>query len=120
MGRGSIGHAIEFLGNGSVSVAVGRGGRGRQAEEVRGAVITTPVQERCAAENDRWALGTRPEQHRQHAKEHVVSDNDVGRELLQNLLQTLVLRGNAVDEETLQRNAQPFQAGRNLLQLRRY
>ena len=37
-------------------------------------------------------------QHRQHAKKHLVGDDDVGREVLQDLLQAFVLAGDGVGE----------------------
>jgi hypothetical protein len=49
----------------------------------------------------------RSTQHRQHAEQHVVADDDVGREALQHLLQTLMLSGHGIDEQALHGGAQP-------------
>ncbi len=84
-----------------------RGGR-RQADKMRRAVVAAPVQERSAAEHDWRPFRLRPEQHRQHAEQHVIADDDVGRETLQNLLQTLMLRGDGIDEHALHDGAQPI------------
>jgi hypothetical protein len=39
----------------------------------------------------RGAFRTWAEQHRQHAEKHIVADDDVGREVLQSILQAIML-----------------------------
>ena len=63
-------------------------------------------------------LRSRSEQHRQHPEQHVVADDDFGREILQHLLHALVLSGNGIDEYPLHGNAEPFQPRRNGFQFR--
>ncbi|MET3341531.1 hypothetical protein ABIF52_001912 [Bradyrhizobium japonicum] len=88
----------------------------RQAEEVRRTVLTRPMQERGAAERDGGPLRARSEQHREHAEQHVVADDDIGRELLQRLQQPLVLGRNGVDEDALAGHAEPLQPRRDGLE----
>src|SRR6266850_1572464 len=85
---------------------------------MRGAVLTTPVQKRCAAKNDGRSFRTWAEQHRQHAKKHIVADDDVGREVLQSVLQAVVLGWDTVDEQPLNGDAYPFRSRRNGLECR--
>ena len=58
----------------------------------------------------------RSEQHRQHAKEHVVANDDVSLTLLHRLQQAVVLRRDAIDEQSLDRNSEPLESRRNVLQ----
>src|ERR1700675_3143082 len=76
---------------------------------MRSPIFTVPVQERGAAKRDGRPLRPRSEQHRHCPEQHVVSDDDVGREAPQNLQQTLVLSRNGVDEHSLQGDAQPVE-----------
>ena len=92
-------------------------GCGRQADEMRCAVLPAPVQKRRAAKRDGKAFRARSEQHRQHPEEHVVADDDVGREAPQHLLQALVLGRKGVDEHALQCDAQPVRPRSHALQL---
>ena len=74
------------------------------------------MQDRCAAENDRRAFRARPEQHRQRAEIHVVGDDDVGREIPQDLLQAFVLARDGVGKEAVSPRAVLFRPGRKIPQ----
>ena len=108
-----IDNPVEFFRDGSTFVALRRCRCGRQTGEMRSAVLATAVKKRCAAKNDGRSFRARAEQHRQHAEKHVVADDDIGREVLQSVLQALVLRLDTVDKEPLQGDAYPFRSGRN-------
>src|SRR5882757_1899429 len=77
----------------------------RQASEMRTAIVTSTVQEHCAAKHDGWPLRARPEQHRQNAEKEIVANDDVGRKLPQDLLQAFVLRLHRVDVHVLKGEA---------------
>src|SRR6185369_9710535 len=83
---------------------------------MRSAVLATPVQKRCPAKNDRRSFRTWAEQHRQHAEKHIVADDEVGREVLQSVLQAIVLGSDIVDKQSLDGDAYPFRSGRNGLE----
>src|SRR5258708_519058 len=85
---------------------------------MRRAVLTTPVQKRCAAKYDGRSFRTWAKQHRQHAEKHIVADYDVGREVLQSVLQAIVLGLDTVDEQPLNGDTYPFRSGRNGLECR--
>ncbi len=74
------------------------------------------MQDRGAAENDREAFRTRPEQHRQHAVICVVGGDDVGREILQDLLQAFVLARDRIDKEAVDHCTGLLRPGRKILQ----
>ncbi len=116
IGYGLIDQPVVLLIDRRVLVALHlRAGR-RQADKMRRAVVAAPVQERRAAEHDRRPFRPRPEQHRQHAEQHVVANDDVGRETLQNLLQTLMLRGDDINEHALHDGAQQVRPRRHSCQ----
>ena len=117
MGQRLIDNPVMFLRNGRVFLELRLCGCGRQASKMRRFIFTTPVQNRCAAKNNGGPFRARSQQHRQHAENHVVADDDVGREVPQNLLQALVLRGDGVDEQALYRDAQPFRPRSYVFQL---
>jgi hypothetical protein len=75
-----------LLRDGRVFLELRLGGGRRQAKEMRRSVFTAPVQNRCAAKNNWGPFRARSEQHRQHAENHIVADDDFGREVPQNLL----------------------------------
>src|SRR5260370_36306382 len=97
-----------FLSDGRVCLELRLSGCGRQAGKIRCSVCTAPVQNRCATKNNGGPFRARCEEHRQAAKNHIVTDDDVGREVPQNLLQALVLSRDGVDEYSLNGDAQPF------------
>ncbi len=114
-------HGLPRLGvklprEGRVFVALRLGRRGRQTFKIRRSVVTPTAQDRRAANNDRKAFRARPEQHRQHAVIHVVGDDDVGREILQDLLQTLVLGRDGIDQDAANHRAGLFWPGRKIPQ----
>src|SRR5258708_19720678 len=76
---------------------------------MRSPIFTARVQERGAAKRDGRPLRPRSEQHRHCPEQHVVGNDDVGREAPQDLQQTLVLSRNGVDEYSRQGDAQPVQ-----------
>ena len=77
------------------------------------------MQDRCATKRDRWALGARAQQHRQHPEKHIVAQDHIGGKILQHLPQAHILGREQVDEESFHGNAQPFIARRNFCQFRR-
>jgi len=83
---------------------------------MRRSIFTTPVQERCTAEHDGGPFRARSEQHRQDTENHIVADDDVGGEVPQNLLYTVVLSGDGVDEYAFRRDAQPLEPRRYVFQ----
>jgi hypothetical protein len=59
-----------------------RGGR-MQTGKIRRTILAAPMQERGAAQRNRRPLRSRSEQHGQDPEQHVVADDDFGREILQ-------------------------------------
>ena len=113
-----INNPVELSCDGGAFDALRLGCCGWQADEMRSAVLATPVQKRCAAKNDGRPLRTRAEQHRQYAEKHIVADDDVGREVQESVLQAIVLGLDTVDEQALNGDAYPFRSGRNGLECR--
>jgi hypothetical protein len=86
-----IDDSVLLFGDGGVFLALSVADRRRQANEMRTAVVTVAVQEHRSAQDDGWTLRAWPEQHRQNAEKEIVTNDDVGWKLPQDLPQAFVL-----------------------------
>jgi len=98
------GHIARFNvpGDCGVFFALGVVLRRRQAQHSRRAVVALPRQKHDAAGDDDRAICPWPEQHRIGSEERGVGHDHIGRKIPQDLLDTLVLRGNRSREDLLE------------------
>jgi hypothetical protein len=94
-------------------------GRRRQPGEGRRSVIATQRQPHRAKHDDGKPAGSGTEQHRQGAEEEVVGQDDIGGEVVQDLLYGLVLSRNRIDRRSLQDPQVQFRAGGDIPEVTR-
>src|SRR6202022_3559947 len=107
MGQRLIDNPVMFFRDGRVFLELRLGGCRRQASKRWRSVLTAPVQNRCAAKNNGGPFRARSEQHRQHAENHIVADDDFGREVPQNLPQAILLSWEGAEKKAPYRTPNP-------------
>ena len=74
------------------------------------------MQERRAAKHDSRPVLATPEQYGEDAEEHVVADDQIGREIPEGLQQSSMLSRDPVEEDPFDGDAQPVRPRRQVLQ----